>query len=269
MTLVNGSDSVPENGVLNGMNRDFKLSYATATEILSEDEDLNISGGSTPSHTILTEISNGHDDARYTNNAMGPQNCPATASEISSGNTTHDRHDPTAPIAVCGMAMRLPGGIRDAGGFWDMLVSGRDARAPIPCDRYNTEGFNNSLGAKGAIETAWGYFLDEELATIDTSFFSMTRHEVERLDPQQRQVLEVARECLDNAGEVEYRGKTIGCYVGTFGEDWLQVIIKESQPSGRNLLPGYSDLMVANRISYELDLHGPRLEAHICTSSTV
>ncbi len=250
------------------MSRDLKLSYHTATEILSEDKDPSIDGGSTHSHTVLTEVFTGSDDARYTNDAMGPQHCSAIASEVSNGKTTHDRHDPTAPIAVCGMAMRLPGGVRDADGFWDMLVSGRDARAPIPSDRYNVDGFNNSLGAKGAIETAYGYFLDEELAKIDTSCFSMTRHEVERVDPQQRQILEVARECLDNAGEVDYRGKTIGCYVGTFGEDWLQVILKESQPSGRSLLPGYSDLMVANRISYELDLHGPRLEAHICTSLT-
>ena len=268
MTLVNGSDCLDKGGVLDGMSRDLKLSYGTTTEILSEAEDPNISGGSTPSHTILTEVFDGSDDANYTNDAVGPQHCPAIASEISNDNTIRDRHDPTAPIAVCGMAMRLPGGVRDAAGFWNMLVSGRDARAPIPSDRYNPEGFNNSLGAKGAIETAWGYFLDDDLATIDTSCFSMTRHELERVDPQQRQVLEVARECLDNAGEVDYRGKPIGCYVGTFGEDWLQMILKESQPPGRNLLPGYSDLMVANRISYELDLHGPRLEAHMGTSST-
>ena len=264
MTLINESESLHEDSAFDGMNRDFKLSYETATEILGEDEDPSISGGSTPSHAVLTEILNGSNDARYNDEATGPQHCPAVASEIQNGNTTHDRHDPTAPVAVCGMAMRLPGGIRDASGFWDMLVNGRDARAPIPFDRYNAEGFNNSLGAKGAIETAWGYFLDDSLATIDTSSFSMTRHEVERMDPQQRQVLEVARECLDNAGEVDYGGKAIGCYVGTFGEDWLQVILKESQPSGRNLLPGYSDLMIANRISYELDLHGPRLEARIC-----
>ena len=262
MNLVNG-DLLHEGGALNGMTRDFKLSYGTATEILSEDKDPSISGGSTPSNALLTEVFNGSDDASYTNDAKGRHHCPAVASEIPNGNTTHNRHDPTASIAVCGMAMRLPGGVRDAGGFWDMLVSGRDAKARIPSDRYQPEGFSDSLGAKGAIETTSGYFLDEELATMDTSFFSMTRHELERMDPQQRLVLEVARECLDNAGEVDYGGKTIGCYVGTFGEDWLQMILKESQPSGRNLLPGYSDLMIANRISYELDLHGPRLEAPI------
>lgn len=164
-----------------------------------------------------------------------------------------------APIAVCGLAMRLPGGIRDADAFWDLLINGRDARGPIPSNRYNAEGFDDHLGTKGAIQTHWGYFLDEDLAKLDTSFFSMTRHELERMDPQQRQALEITRECLENAGEVGYRAKPIGCYVGTYGEDWLHINAKESQHTGRHVLSGYSDLMIANRISYEFDLRGPRL----------
>ena len=165
---------------------------------------------------------------------------------------------PLVPVAVCGLAMRLPGNVRDSQTFWDLLTNGVDARRPIPPDRYDTEGFDARLGPRGAIETQSGYFLDEDLRKLDTSFFSMTRHELERMDPQQRQVLEVTQECLDNAGEVGYRGKRIGCYVGTFGEDWLHINTRESQPSGRSTLTGYSDLMIANRISYEFDLRGPR-----------
>jgi len=162
------------------------------------------------------------------------------------------------PIAICGLAMRLPGGIRDADSFWSLLRDGKDARGPVPSDRYNVNGFNDSLGQKGAIKTPHGYFLDEELACLDTSFFSMTKIELEKADPQQRQLLEVTRECLENAGETEYRGKSIGCYVGTFGEDWLQMSAKESQHSGGYVLTGHGDLMLANRVSYEYDFTGPR-----------
>jgi acyl transferase domain-containing protein len=111
-------------------------------------------------------------------------------------------HQPPRPIAICGMGMRLPGGIRDSESFWDTLANGKDARGPIPADRYNVNGFSDALGKKGAIQTKFGYFINDDLTTLDTSFFSMSKAELERIDPQQRQLLEVTRETLENAGEV-------------------------------------------------------------------
>ena len=163
-----------------------------------------------------------------------------------------------APIAICGMAMRLPGGIRDEESFWNLLVNAKDARKEVPLTRYNVKGFDDALGDKGAIKTRWGYFLDDDLSSLDTSFFSLTKNELERTDPQQRQILEVTRECLESAGEVDYRGKQVGCYVGTFGEDWLQMSSKETQHSGGYIMTGHGDLMIANRVSYEYDFQGPR-----------
>lgn len=161
-------------------------------------------------------------------------------------------------VAVCGLGFRLPGGIRDAESFWDLLVKRKDAKGPIRSDRYNVDSFKNTLGSKGAIKTQSGYFLDDDLTSLDTSFFSMSKNELERSDPQQRQLLEVTRECLENAGEVDYRGKPIGCYVGTFGEDWLQMSARETQHSGGYILTGHGDLMISNRVSYEYDFRGPR-----------
>jgi hypothetical protein len=100
-------------------------------------------------------------------------------------------------VAVCGISLRLPGGIRSTGDYWALLINGKDARGPIPPSRYNIDGFSDVLGGKGAIKARYGYFIDDDLSTLDTSFFSMTRKEVERCDPQQRQLLEVVKECLD------------------------------------------------------------------------
>lgn len=188
----------------------------------------------------------------------------ANAAKVSNATAMHSFQKLSvtpASLAVCGLAMRLPGGIRDAAAFWDLLVDGRDARGPIPSSRYKAPASNDSSGTKGATETQCGYFLDEDLARLDASFFSMTRDEIERMDPQQKQLLEITRECLDNAGEVEYRGKSIGCYVGTHGEERLQMSASESQYSERQILPGHSDLTIANGVSYEFDLRGPRLVA--------
>lgn len=165
------------------------------------------------------------------------------------------------PIAICGIALRLPGAVRHTDDFWDLLVSGRDARAPIPPSRFNTAGFDNSLGAgdKPTIPQKFGYFLDDDLASFDASIFSMSKEELAQCDPQQRFLLQVVHECLEDAGEVHFRGSETGCYIGTFGDEWSQIQTRESQHPGTSYaVTGTTDIFLANRVSYEFDLHGPR-----------
>lgn len=173
---------------------------------------------------------------------------------------TSDIGDEPSLIAVCGIGVRLPGGVQSPDDFWDLLVNGKDARKEIPLSRYNIHGFDDSLDGKGVIKAKHGYFLDNDLSRIDASCFSMTKQELEHCDPQQRQLLEVVKETLDDAGEANYRGQPIGCYVGTFCEDWSQIGNKETQhpPGNGYIATGNGDLMIANRVSYEYDLHGPR-----------
>lgn len=161
-------------------------------------------------------------------------------------------------VAICGIGMRLPGGIRNADDFWDILVNGKDTRGSVPASRYNAAGFTDSLGGGEFARTMHGYFIDEELYQLDTSMFTFTKSELEQTDPQHRILLEVARECLEDAGEVNYRGERIGCYVGTFGDDWLMMNVMDSHQLSNVSTLGYVDLMMANRISYEFDLKGPR-----------
>lgn len=161
------------------------------------------------------------------------------------------------PIAVCGIGLRLPGGIRNGDDFWELLVNGRDARAEIPASRFSVEGFDGSLGGDRSISSKHGYFLGDDPSRLDTSFFSMTKKEIEECDPQQRMLLEVAKECFDDAGEVNYRGQPIGCYVGAFSHDWEGMFTMDAYSSATYVM-GSLDLALAGRISYEFDLRGPR-----------
>jgi acyl transferase domain-containing protein len=47
--------------------------------------------------------------------------------------------------------------------------------------------------------------------------------------------------------------------MGSFGEDWLELYGKETQQYGQYRVSGYGDFMLPNRVSYEMDLTGPRL----------
>ncbi|SPJ72405.1 related to polyketide synthase [Fusarium torulosum] len=165
------------------------------------------------------------------------------------------------PVAICGMALRLPGGINTPSQFWDFIVSKQDAQGPIPESRFNASTYYSKAGKPGFVRTDRGYFLDEsvDLGALDTTLFTMPKNEVERADPQQRLLLELTRECLESAGEVNYRGKPIGTYVGSFGEDWLNLMGKDTQVPGLYKVSGAGDFLLSNRISYEYDLRGPSM----------
>lgn len=162
------------------------------------------------------------------------------------------------PIAIIGMGMRLPGGVRDATGFWDLLVNGRTGRCRVPANRYAIDTWYGP-GQPMHIGTRYGNFLqDYNPAHIDTSFWSMSKEEVETMDPEQRLLLEVVYEAFESSGWRDFRGDEIGVYVGTMGSDWDRI----EQHDNQNLEPVradiYGDYILANRVSYEFDLKGPR-----------
>ncbi|KAJ9306417.1 hypothetical protein DTO217A2_4156 [Paecilomyces variotii] len=186
-----------------------------------------------------------------------------------SGTETHTNGQ--IPIAICGMACRLPGGLTTPEELWDFLIAKKDGRCRVPESRYNIDSYYSNTKKPGTVSTEYGYFLDEnvDLGALDMSFFTMTRTEVERADPQQRLMLEVAREAFEDAGVTNWRGKTIGTYIGNFGEDWLEMLGKESQPWGIHRISGSGDFVVANRISYEFDLQGPSMTIRTACSSAL
>jgi acyl transferase domain-containing protein len=158
------------------------------------------------------------------------------------------------------MALRLPGGLENPQQLWDFLLANGDARGRVPESRYNIATYYSPSGRPGTIGTEYGYFLDDsvKLGALDASRFSLSRAELEFADPQQRRMLEVVRECFDDAGEVGFKRSLIGCYMGSYGEDWLEMQNRDPQRSGINKLDGYGDFALSSRISYEMDLRGPR-----------
>lgn len=180
-----------------------------------------------------------------------------------------DREAPP-PIAIIGMGMRLPGRVNGETDFWDLLVNKKNGRCVVPADRYNIDAFYSPAGGHGTVKTKHGYFLEHvDLQHLDASFFSMNTSEVAKLDPQQRLLLEVIWECMENGGQVGWRGKNIGCYVGVFGEDWLDMTAKDIQDLGMYRVTGNGDFAISNRMSYEYDLKGPRYILHLLTCDNV
>lgn len=222
--------------------------------------------------TLNNGHSNGHHDYGITMNGNGAHsngingggftNGAANGNAINqNGNTEHATSEGSfSPIAICGMACRLPGGVNSPEKLWNFLIEGGDARSRVPETRFNISAYYSKVKKPGTAATEYGYFLDEsvDLAGLDTSFFSMPRNEVARLDPQQRILLEVARESIEDAGEVGWRGTNVGVFVGTFSQDWYDAFNREALKYGIYQATATHDFMMSERVSHEMDLRGPR-----------
>lgn len=122
-----------------------------------------------------------------------------------------------SPIAVVGIGARLPGGVTSTSSLWDLLISKRDGRSLVPASRYSVQGFYKPEKSIGSVRSRYGYFLDGDVRSFDASFFSMSKAEVDKMDPQQRMLLEVVWECMESGGQRDWAGGNVGCYVGVFG----------------------------------------------------
>ncbi|PLB45036.1 putative polyketide synthase [Aspergillus steynii IBT 23096] len=164
------------------------------------------------------------------------------------------------PIAVCGMGMRLPGGIRNDKDLYNFLINKGDARSVIGQDRFNVDAYYSPHGKHGTISTKHGYLInDVDFSKFDLSMFSFTPAEIEQVDPNHRLVLEVVREAFESAGEKNWRGKNIGTYVGMFSEDWQDLQHKDTHEYNPYRVLGGLDFALPNRVSYEYDLKGPSM----------
>jgi acyl transferase domain-containing protein len=175
-------------------------------------------------------LTNGHHSMNGLNGNPKETSAPVLEGDLHDGPSSQSQ--PTVePVAICGIGLRLPGGITDIDGFWDMLFNKRSGRCEVPKDRYNADNWYGP-GKIGHTASKYGYFLDHlNLANMDSSFWSMTKQEIEAMDPQQRLTLEVVYECLQNAGQnpQELRGRKIGVYLGTFEGDWLALDGRDTQ----------------------------------------
>src|SRR5215468_9496930 len=129
-------------------------------------------------------------------------------------------------VAIVGLACRFPGA-PDARAFWDLLAKRRDAIREVPLDRWDIdEYYDPNPGTPGKMNTRWGGFIDA-IDQFDPGFFGISPREAESMDPQQRILLEVTYEALQNAGiaPTKLRGTRGGVFVGAQSFDYYHLLI--------------------------------------------
>ena len=188
----------------------------------------------------------------------------ASASSSPSLGTT-----PVTPVAVIGMACRLPGGIDSPEQLWEAVLRGDDLITEIPADRWDAEEYYDpEPGVPGRSVSKWGSFLDD-VAGFDSEFFGISEREATALDPQHRLLLEVSWETVDHAGltPATMADSLTGVFVGLTHFDYQLVAADSPAMEGPYGFTGNNFSMASGRIAYTLGLHGPAVTVDSACSS--
>jgi acyl transferase domain-containing protein/NADPH:quinone reductase-like Zn-dependent oxidoreductase/acyl carrier protein len=178
---------------------------------------------------------------------------------------------PDAPLGILGLATRLPGA-PDIDALWSVLDEQRSTVTDRPPpDRWHPERFlNPNPRVRGATYTfAGGYLRDAH--HFDAQAFGLSPREAAQMDPQQRLMLEVVWEALEDAGipPSSLAGRAVGVYVGASATDYADVPLLDVASIEAHFMTGNSLSIISNRVSYVFDLKGPSLTLDTACSSSV
>jgi phthiocerol/phenolphthiocerol synthesis type-I polyketide synthase B len=175
------------------------------------------------------------------------------------------------PIAVIGLGCRFPGGISGPEALWQFLSDGRCAIGQIPPDRWAPfDDGSPEVAAILARTTRWGSFLND-VDAFDAEFFDISLREAIKMDPQQRLLLEVTWEALEHAGiraNSLSRSQT-GVFVGACCSEYGYLASTDLARVDAWSNIGGALSIIANRLSYFLDLRGPSVTVDTACSSSL
>ncbi|TLS22252.1 uncharacterized protein PpBr36_10074 [Pyricularia pennisetigena] len=176
------------------------------------------------------------------------------------------------PVAVVGMACRLPGHSSSPQAFWDMLVANRVAGNQPPASRFSLHGHFDGSRKPHTMATPGGMWLEDvDTELWDAAFFNVPRTDAAILDPQQRQLLEVVYECLENGGATleSVKRRRIGCFVAAMCGDFELMQGRDPDERAENTVIGVARSILSNRISHFLDIRGPSMTVDTACSGSL
>lgn len=174
------------------------------------------------------------------------------------------------PIAIVGMSGIFPQS-PDLETFWDNLAACKDLVTEIPIERWDWR--QNYGGAKenpSKTNSKWGGFI-EEFDKFDAGFFNLSAREANLMDPQQRLFLEVIWKAIEDAGydPFEFSDRSVGVFAGVEFSEYHTLIAKQHKDFHGLISTGNSHSVIANRISYFFNWHGPSESIDTACSSSL
>ncbi|HEU0190386.1 MAG TPA: polyketide synthase Pks13 [Mycobacterium sp.] len=180
------------------------------------------------------------------------------------------REREVADIAVVGLATRFPGDMNSPEETWQKLLAGFDAISDLPEGRWSEFLEEPRIAERVArARTRGGYLSD--IKGFDSEFFALSALEANNIDPQQRLALELTWEALENARipASSLRGSLVGVYVGASNNDYSYLGLSDPSVTHPYAITGNAHSIIANRVSYFYDFHGPSFTVDTACSSSL
>ncbi|KAF9483554.1 ketoacyl-synt-domain-containing protein [Pholiota conissans] len=173
------------------------------------------------------------------------------------------------PIAIIGMAVKMPGA-PSVTELWEVLESGQNTVSTIPNDRFSLDDYKNMNMPGRSLKVSTGNFVDD-IGQFDNKFFNISPREARSMDPQQRILLQVGYEALEDAGYVPNSSPTfnpdkLGCFIGAATHDYVHNLRNEIDVYYST---GTLAAFLSGRLSYCLGLSGPSMVVDTACSSSM
>jgi acyl transferase domain-containing protein len=213
---------------------------------------------------IDAENSNGINGLNGTNGISHYTNGTNGAGNVNHSSTNSSIAQPSShvqvPVAVLSMACRLPDQCSSPRAFWKFLEEGKIAINTPPGTRFslNTH-YDGSLKAQTMASPGGMFLQNVDIRDLDAQFFKLSGIEATSMDPQQRQLLEVVYEGLENGGVTleQIDGAPVGCFVSSFASDYGDIQARDPENRASATVVGVGRAMLSNRISHFLNIKGP------------
>ena len=172
-------------------------------------------------------------------------------------------------LAVVGVSLKLPNNINDLEDLYNKLINKEDCVVDTPKDRYNIDEFYDKDNNIGKMRTKRGGYM-EGVFDFDNNFFNISSKEAKTCDPQQRIMLELVYEALENARIKKkdiYNTKT-GVFMGCCNTEYFSQQLENSENCNQFSIIGGLLTLLSNRISYYYGLIGTSLTLDTACSSS-
>src|SRR5271166_4118805 len=185
-----------------------------------------------------------------------------------------DRLTPTleqdAGIAIIGRSCRLPGA-NSPEELWDLLAAGRCAVSRVPPDRWSLERLGHPRPKERGRSYTWSAGILDDPWGFDPAVFGISPREAEQMDPQQRILLELTYEAIEDAGMAPsaLAGTHTGVFIGGSSLDYGNLRLHDPAAADAYFATGNTLAVLSNRISYIFDLHGPSFTIDTACSSSL
>ncbi|WP_437595490.1 SDR family NAD(P)-dependent oxidoreductase [Sorangium sp. So ce590] len=169
------------------------------------------------------------------------------------------------PVAIIGISGALPGSSA-LSAFWEHLDAGRCLVSELPGDRWDWRAHDNGEPNRKGLR--WGSFY-EDMDKFDPMFFGLSPREAELMDPQHRVFLQTVWKAIEDAGysPSALSQSNTGVFVGAAAADYLDLL--NGHRTEAYALTGTTHSILANRISFLLNLHGPSEPINTACSSAL